>query len=531
MSLIGTLSILLVSFAQQPAQRPAMYTVSGVLVEHLTNRPLANMAVGLALTDRPDDETAVRTDAAGRFAFSVPAGKYSLAAHGRDGTHQLYKQDEAFSTGIVAGPGQDSNHIVFAVKKPASIFGTVTNEEGEPVQGAQVFLFRKAVSFGKEQTTQFGGSNTGADGAFHQGQLAAGTYYLAASARPWYAQNASGLESAPAVDSELDVAYPITYYGDVQDARLATPIQLVEGAAARIQITVSAVKALHVPLPDIPAAGGQQNVQIVAEGPGGARLNSLGGGVTETFDGTTRHRAIVGIAPGRYMLEFFNISDGRAGTENMANVEINGNGPLNLAGNASTTLSGKVEFEEAAKPAGPAAVFLSCAQQSFPIGPDGAFSWSHFDLPPGKCQVQIAGLEGFYVSSVWLNGKRLPSDLIDIPAGTDVNVKIGVRRGGLSKVSGVVLKDGQPYAGAMVLVLPEDLSRTLAMGRDQSDSDGTFGIEGVRPGRYTVLGIDDGSDLIYQEPGVIKPYLAGGVVVTLPMQDDKPLQVPVQARR
>ena len=243
---ISLVPLLLSGFPQQPTQKIEIYTISGVLVEHSTDRPLAHMAVGLALTDRPNEEIAFRTDNNGRFAFSVPAGKYSLVAHGRDGTYQLYREDEGFSTGIVAGPGVDSSHIVFPVKKPTSISGTVTNEEGDPVGGAQILLFRKAVSFGKEEVTQYGGAMTGSDGVFHQGHLPAGTYYIAVSARPWYAQNTSGFESRAAGNSDLDVTYPLTYYGNVQDARLATPLQLTEGAAAKIQVVVSTVKAVHV---------------------------------------------------------------------------------------------------------------------------------------------------------------------------------------------------------------------------------------------------------------------------------------------
>ena len=232
------------------------------------------------------------------------------------------------------------------------------------------------------------------------------------------------------------------------------------------------------------------------------------------------------------MLQFSEISNGQVQTTKIADVEISGNGPLNSVGRTSATLSGKVKFDDGLKPPSSLGIRLSCAQQYFPIGPDGSFSWTHFDLPPGKCQVQVMGVEKkFYVSAIWLNGKRLPGDLADIPAGTDVTVTIEVRKGDLSKLTGVALKDGKPHAGAMVLVLPEDLSRTLSIGRDQSDSDGSFGIDGVQPGHYRIVAVDDGTNLAYQESEVIRAYLPGGVEVTLPTSSETTIQVPVQPRR
>jgi len=46
--------------------------------------------------------------------------------------------------------------------------------------------------------------------------------------------------------------------------------------------------------------------------------------------------------------------------------------------------------------------------------------------------------------------------------------------------------------------------------RDQSDSDGTFTLAGAIPGKYTVVAIENGWDLEWLNPDVIKPYLGQG---------------------
>lgn len=84
--------------------------------------------------------------------------------------------------------------------------------------------------------------------------------------------------------------------------------------------------------------------------------------------------------------------------------------------------------------------------------------------------------------------------------------------------------------GAMVLLLPQDLSQLSRIRRDQSDSDGSFKLQGIPPGRYTLLAIDDGSQLLYKTAAVIKPYLQRGVSVVIPRSETDVLKIPVQKR-
>jgi hypothetical protein len=55
-------------------------------------------------------------------------------------------------------------------------------------------------------------------------------------------------------------------------------------------------------------------------------------------------------------------------------------------------------------------------------------------------------------------------------------------------------------------------------------------LQGIPPGRYTLLAIDDGSQLLYKTAAVIKPYLRGGVSVVIPRSESDMLKVPVQKR-
>lgn len=82
----------------------------------------------------------------------------------------------------------------------------------------------------------------------------------------------------------------------------------------------------------------------------------------------------------------------------------------------------------------------------------------------------------------------------------------------------------------MVLLLPENSDRNDLTRRDQSDSDGTFTLPEVVPGRYRVLAIENGHGLAYQDPALIKPYLPLSQVVTVSAGKQPTLKVNVQGR-
>jgi hypothetical protein len=49
--------------------------------------------------------------------------------------------------------------------------------------------------------------------------------------------------------------------------------------------------------------------------------------------------------------------------------------------------------------------------------------------------------------------------------------------------------------------------------RDQSDQDGTFTVQAVVPGEYTILAIEGGWDLEWSQPNVIAAYSKKGQLV------------------
>jgi hypothetical protein len=106
---------------------------------------------------------------------------------------------------------------------------------------------------------------------------------------------------------------------------------------------------------------------------------------------------------------------------------------------------------------------------------------------------------------------------------------------GATNITGFAMKDGNGTAGEMIVLVPKNPAANWTLfRRDQSDSDGSFSLHDVVPGRYTVVAIEDGWEMDWARPEVISRYLPKGIGVTVTDNAGKilPLSqpVPVQTR-
>ncbi len=512
------LRILVVGLLAVVCQAQDAYTIAGHVLRHLDQRPAPGLRVAIAMVKEQGRQVTVVSGENGEFSFKgVPAGKYQLSVT-EHGVSRLYRQLDNFSTAIVAGPNLDTEHILFTLETAASITGSVVEEDNEPVQQVQVFLFHKGIRLGKYETRMQAGGMTDMGGHFHFRGLEPGVYYVAVVGRPWYAQ----FGNQPNMSPEIDVAYPVTYYGGATSAEGATPLRLEEGQKAELQISVRAVPALHIKLDGLPTAQG-------TEGPGSMRIGMRQRGVMLTQAGpggalihlpmAMGNNELVGVAPGRYTVTY--------GSETQ-NVTWTSNTELQLGGGMETWVKGRVTLDGQGETAR-ANVSLSDGQGRGPssanIQPDGTFEIKN--VAAGRYHLGLVGSQRAYVSHVEVKGATFMDGDLDVEAGAHVELLITPGHGS-TEVNGIAVEDKKALAGAMVLLIPQDRKSGRGIGRDQSDGDGTFTIFGVAPGRYVLLAIDDGKGLAYAEREVIAPYLQHGLVVDIPMS--KPASVEVQKR-
>lgn len=513
------------------------YSISGTVVEHGTNRPLKDAVVTIDPVQNRGSSVSYRTAEDGRFVFAqLQPGKFSLSAEKHGFPHQLFQEDQQYSTAIACGPGLDSTNIVFPLSPGGSVAGIVLDEENEAVRQAQISLFKKGVFAGSAATVLLQQRQTDSSGQFRFPHLKAGTYFVAVQARPWYAQNLPSAHQttgneAPVSGGELDVAYPLTYYAGAVDPTSASAIAVTEGSTSNLQIVLRAVPALHVQLTGLDAepTHGGIGVMVMQVGLGG--YPSFSQPQISFTDGVFE---ISGLAPGRYVLTPTTSRQDRAEQVTGTVVDLTGNGSINLGANSGFTLSGHMTFEGDGPPPARPLLLLhqpdTEAQSMISIESDGTLKrFNSSFLLPGRYQLSVRNAPGFYLKSVRANGVQMPNGEIDLSSAS-IQLSL-VAAKGLTSIEGIAVKDDKPVGGAMVLLIPKDFACPDLIRRDQSDSDGTFTLPDVPPGGYTLLAIDNGHDLLYQDYSVMKPYLSHGQDVNAPLASGTPLKVTVQPRQ
>lgn len=492
--------------------------------------PLDRAEVTLSTAGQEQSNIATEvTGQNGAFHFgNLAAGKYRLDASRRGYLQSAYQEHEGgYFTGVVVGPGADSHGLQFRLLPESVIGGTVTDDSGEPVEGAQVTLYREDRSGPTPKVLQAGTQTTDDTGAYEFARRRPGIYFVAVSATPWFAvhpQPKSDDQGNPLpVDQQpraaLDVAYPMTFYANATDSEAATPIALQSGDHQQINVSLHAVPAIHIQM-RLPGGGGSRRgftlPQITRDVFGSEQPLPLSGVSVMGAHNGPMVADIGGLPPGHYGLERF---DSEGDERSHGTIDVTSDQAIDLPPAASTvSVTGKVAM--AAGGTLPARMVLTLQQDGRPGGPttsvgtDGMFTFPA--VAPGTYKVTPAmpdvAVVQMAASGAETNGDRITvSDSPVLLAATLVN--------GTATVTGFARRGGRGEGGTLVLLVPAGAKPSQDLYRmDQSDSDGSFALYRVFPGNYTLVSIEDGWSLDWARPEVIAPYLARGLKVQITNQ-------------
>jgi len=521
---------------QQPARPPSSpenLGIAGTVVDAQNGKPLVHTRVGITPVNGGNKRTAV-TGADGHFLFQgLARGKYVLVAEKAGYPPQTFEGHESYYTSIAAGPGLNSEELVFRLQPESSISGTITNERDEPVIGAEVLLSR-AVPFFRKQPELLS-ETTDQRGYYAFDHLPPGTYRLAVSGKPWYAQcrrvviassgkSEEGLslrtiemnhptdeEEAPDTGSALRRAYPLTFYPQTADAAAATPIVLSAGRQFVADMRVSDVPAFNL---RVLAHAGEAQVDAEIEQP---LFDVSNPAISSSPERDSPQALQFGcLAPGHYDLHISVSHEGQTRTLHRE-VDVSADTDIDVAQAPGTVpVSGSIRLSPAAPlPSG----FRVCIKGSesegrycSAVSESGEFNFGT-GVPTGSYEIQTKPLH-LFVHRLGVSRAKAEEGELEIDGDQAVRLTL-VAAAESALLNGVVMNNGRPFAGALVLLVPaDDENEIMLYAQDQSDSDGTFTLRGVFPGRYILLAIEHGWDVDWSTPAAVKPYLEHGQAIT-----------------
>jgi hypothetical protein len=548
------MALLLATAGAQPAPAHSpVYRIAGTVVNAVTGEPLPRALAALLSSENRHTVASVACDSDGRFAFEgLPAGKYSLTASKRGYLTAFYNEHEHYSSAIVTGDGQQTEDLTLRLNPDASLQVDVTDEAGDPVEKATIHVFMRQHGYGVgERIISIANSITDEEGSRHIYSLPPGDYFVAVTARPWYAMHgpATPVSSAEGknVNPVLDVAYPVTYFDSVTDEAAATPIVLAAGARERVSITLHPLPALHV---YVPVPEGRENAlppPKLRQPIFGTAFSPENFGVPLSIEKGMAE--FVGVPPGHYELQQGDpprIADLNASASQQV---------LSTAGTPTAAIHVTLRNANGSVLPDKLQLALNWADPAHPrtriVAACDKDEASFEAVPPGVYELLVLSEDEnwlYPVASIAADGQTRPRNKItvsDHPLSltvtlnpSDTLVEGFVKKAGVpgdrSIVAGVE-KSSKGLAGVMVVLVPNDPANHLDLFRlDQSDSDGSFALRGVAPGHYTVVAIEDGWGLEWARPEVIGRYLSGGIAVTVTERSGKLVRlseaVPVESR-
>jgi len=510
--LLFLLTLVLAAATHLCAQKvPAKYRVSGKVVNAVNGHALAGAEVWLGKAENFEatQQTQLTGDD-GAFNFIVAdPDKYLLGGQAHGFRRQGFEQHGMYVSAIVVGAGLNTGNVVFRLRPDARVLGVIEDEDHEPVPGATIYLFRTDASFGLRRT--YLSEQTASDdrGRYRLAHLEPGCYYLVVSANPWFSgllQASDAAGNSLSQKPEFDVTYPTTFYPDVTDPASASQIALNEGQDFTADFTLNPVPALHVRVNHVNADPDKPTTATLQQRIFGTTINQMWLRQVPVDDSVE----IRGVTPGKYVLEIESYDASRSKRSTVVN--LTDDTELDPATTSAVMpIHGVVRMEGG----------LNLGQQAYvrlwnsrtdevmdsQIGDKGQINFDSDFLTPGKYSVFAMRGENSIVSGLRATGAQVTGQTIQITGGNPVELEISMSNT-LAKINGTAQRDGKPVAGAMILLVPEAAEINLPkFRRDQSDSDGTYTLRDVLPGRYRMLAIDDGWGLEWANLSLLKKRL------------------------
>ncbi|MGQ0737420.1 MAG: MSCRAMM family protein [Acidobacteriota bacterium] len=281
----------------RPGEEPEQGTaiLRGYVVAADTGSPLRRAMVRATSQDGRGGGLTT-TDAQGRFEIAgLAAGRYSLSVSKAGYVTMAYGQRRADQQGTTLEilDRQVVEKIAFSLPRGGVIAGTVTDEFGDPIAGAQVSALRYRYVNGARRLQSSGTATTDDQGSFRVFGLAPGTYYVSGAMRV-------PTLSMPGVSTTVVEGYAPTYYPGTPNAADAQRVAVkVAQETTGVSFPLAATRLARVSGRAVSSTGepvAQGFISVVPLASSAGSFTMFSGGLTRA-DGSFQ---IGGLAAGTY---------------------------------------------------------------------------------------------------------------------------------------------------------------------------------------------------------------------------------------
>jgi hypothetical protein len=495
---------------QTPSQS---HTISGQVVNSVTGEPIARARVQVGT------QQAVLADHDGRFEFENTSEDSAYAFASKPG---YFAEDK----GVLA-QGQS---ITLQLIPEAILFGTITDQNGQPIQDLRVQLSMLQVHNGLRRWQPMQTTTTSVEGQFRFAELQAGQYSLATGFR------IEGLAEAASSVAFIPVTFPPLTGDGIRGSLTLAPGDHVEANASPATEKLYPVSGVIHRMAGLGTGFVETQDGEVIDEP--VNINRTGAFRLRLPSGSYRLKVNSFVESGQHLIGTREISVGEAALEGISmTLELPAILPIDVEYQAVTTatqnappaqppyLNASLEEED---PRGPGRAFpaqpLKIPGRAQPLEPGAPMVFR--DIEPGRYALQSRPQPPWYLASASCGNLDLTRDPLPISADAAAcAVRLVYRDDSASlkwSASTGEADDGSSGNQVFVTAIPLDNLTQSATNaslfpdhKPSSDSPAEGGFEGLAPGRYLVLALTHQQELPYRDHEALQRYMSLGQEVTL----------------
>jgi hypothetical protein len=324
----------------------------------------------------------------------------------------------------------------------------------------------------------------------------------------------------------------VTFYADAVEPENATPVRLRAGERASADITLRAVPSVHLTVRNASSNPNQPGSAAVQQRVFDRALVPIQARMQPGPQGTLK---LAGIPPGQVVLNVRTYA-GKEWKNQTRELDLSTDGEIDASENSSGAvyIRGTVQNPQRSTfPPGTYIRFFSReSNEAFggPVSTTGKFEINQSLSSASNFGIAIIHPRSSIVEKISAMGASVVGRTVTLPRRGIVELSVSLSQG-TGRIDGTVLRDGKGLSQAMVVLVPQSLEGNVDLfRRDQSDSDGTFSLYQVLPGHYTVVAIENGWDLDWQNLAVLRPYLEHGEPIEVTGSRTYKVSIAVQER-